>query len=150
MKNTIFFAGAACLLTACNSISVKPETMITNQTVYADRGGFGMKRSIKNELERRGYKVLVGKAVSAREIDIDSPRIPGNARYYVHVSERDEKFRPVWCAFNGVWWWNFSISVADQKTGEELMTWRGRGCADSSMRLLRKTLDKLERENGKR
>lgn len=149
MKNTVLFAGMACILAACNSVSVKPETMITNQTVYADRGGFGMKRSIKDELERRGYNVVVGKAVSAREIDIDSPRVPSNARYYVHVSERDEKFRPIWCSLNGIWWWNFNVSIADQKTGEELMTWRGRGCADSSIRLLRRTLDKLEKTNGK-
>lgn len=147
MKNTIFFAMAAISLAACNSIYTKPGTMHRGEIVYTDRGGYTMRRSIKNELEQRGYKVVVGKAVSAREIDIESPRIPANARYYVHVSEREEKFRPVWCAMNGVWWWNFNVSIADQKTGEELMTWRARGCADSSMRLLRRTLDKLEKSN---
>lgn len=156
MKNKISFAVAAVLLSACNSITVKPDTMLPGQTVYADRGGYSMRRSIKNELERRGYKVVVGRALSSRdwssngvELEIESTRIPADARYYIKVRERDEKFRPVWCVFNGFWWWNFNVSIADQKTGEELMTWRARGCADSSMRLLQRTLDKLEKKNEK-
>lgn len=128
--------------------------MTPGETIYADRGGYTMRRSIKNELERRGYKVVVGKAVSNREwpddgttMELNTVRVPTDARYYVKVNERSEKFRPIWCALNGVWWWNFNVSIADQKTGEELMTWRGRGCADSSMRLLRRTLNKMEKQN---
>lgn len=122
--------------------------------IDADRGGYTMRRSIKIELERRGYNVVVGKAISNRDwsdggsdLEIETSRVPNQARYYVKVKERDEKFRPIWCALNGVWWWNFNVSIADQSTGKELMTWRGRGCADSSMRLLRRTLDKMERQN---
>ena len=51
----------------------------------------------------------------------------------------------MWCIFNGFWWWNFNVSIADQKTGEELLTWRGRGCANSSVRLLNKILDDMEK-----
>lgn len=154
MKHIIFSVAATVLLAGCNSISLKPNTMTKGETVYADRGGFTMRRSIKNELEQRGYKVVVGKALASRDLqyndiglEIESYRVPADARYYVKVSERSEKFRPIWCALNGVWWWNFNVSIADQHTGEELMTWRGRGCADSSMRLLRRTLNKMERQN---
>ena len=142
----------AVILTGCNSISIKPGTMQPNTTVYTDRGGFTMRRSIKDELERRGYNVLVG-TVQNNKTSADNSeefsRVPKNARYFIKVSERSEKFRPIWCIFNGVWWWNFNISVADQKTGTELMTWRGRGCADSSMRLLRLTLNQLETSQAK-
>lgn len=142
------------LLTACNSISVKHDTMIPGKIVYADRGGYTMQREIKNELERRGYKVVVGKALKSRayynddsELEIETSSIPANARYYVKVRERREKFRPIWCSLNGFWWWNFNVSIADQQTGTELMTWRGRGCADSSKRLLRQALDTMEKKN---
>jgi len=151
MKKTIFYMFMITLLAGCNSITVKPGTMMPGEKVYADRGGFTMRRSIKNELERRGYTVVVGKGLSSREwtedgteYDEERVSIPKNVKYYVKVKERHEYLRPIWCALNGFWWWNFNVSVADQETGRELMTWRGRGCADSSMRLLRKSLDKLE------
>jgi len=151
MKASIFVTLAAISVCGCNSISVKPGTMTPGETVYADRGGFTMARSIKTELERRGYRVVVGSAKTAtarRETETgmtpDSVKIPTSVRYYVSVSERREFIRPIWCVFNGMWWWNFNVSISDQNTGEELMTWRGRGCADSSMRLLRKNLNKLE------
>ncbi|MDE6481729.1 MAG: hypothetical protein K2L25_02825 [Alphaproteobacteria bacterium] len=154
MRNTIFLTAATILLAGCNSIHVSPGTMTPAETVYADRGGYTMRRSIKIELERRGYNVVVGKAISNRDwsdggsdLEIETSRVPNQARYYIKVKERDEKFRPIWCVFNGIWWWNFNVSIADQSTGKELMTWRGRGCADSSMRLLRRTLDKMERQN---
>ncbi len=151
MKKSLFYIIIGIILAGCNSITVKPGTMQRGEMVYTDRGGFTMRRSIKNELEQRGYTVVVGKAVKSREyynddneLEIETATIPSNARYYVKVRERREYIRPIWCALNGFWWWNFNISVADQETGRELMTWRGRGCADSSMRLLRRTLDKLE------
>lgn len=154
MKHGLVLVLACGAVAACNSITVKPGTMEPDQKVYTDRGGYTMRRSIKNELERRGYHTVVGRATSnrdwsdgGRELEIESTRVPADARYYVKVRERDEKFRPVWCSLNGFWWWNFNVSIADQETGEELMTWRGRGCADSSMRLLRRTLDKLEKKN---
>lgn len=154
MKAAIVMACAAFSLCACNSITVKQNTMEPDNKIYADRGGFTMQRSIKDELERRGYDVVVGKALKSRayyndesELEIETANIPSDARYYVKVHERREKLRPFWCALNGFWWWNFNVSIADQKTGEELMTWRGRGCADSSMRLLRRTLNKLEKKD---
>ncbi|MBD5400971.1 hypothetical protein HDR61_04510 [bacterium] len=155
MKTAIAMVIVALGLGACNSISVKEKTLEPGSKIYAARGGYTMRRSIKDELERHGHIVLVGKAVLRESYDTDGnevtserDKIPGDTRYYVSVRERREKFRPIWCSLNGFWWWNFSVSIADQQTGEELMTWRGRGCADSSMRLLRKTLDKMEKTNG--
>lgn len=135
-------------LTACNSVYMKPNTLDENAIVYADRGGFTMRRSIKEELEKRGYTVLVGSVVSnelSENIDRDKNIVPKDAKYIVKVSERAEKFRPIWCSLNGFWWWNFNVSIANQQTGDELMTWAGRGCANSSVRMLNRILDDLEK-----
>ena len=135
-------------LIGCNNMYIKPQTMDKTQVVYADRGGYTMRHSIKEQLEKRDYKVTVGKTKNSATIDnadieIDSYNTM-NARYIVKVSERREIFNPIWCAFNGMWWWNFNVSISDQKTGEELLSWRGRGCANSSLRKLDNALDKLE------
>lgn len=111
-----------------------------------------MRRSIKERLEGRGYKVIVGKTKSNQSLGIDNESIDMDAndtmhaRYVVKVSERREFFGWFWCPFNGFWWWNFNVSIADQKTGEELMTWRGRGCANSSLRKLDRVLNELEEQ----
>ena len=54
---------------------------------------------------------------------------------------------PIWCIFNGFWWWHFNVSIADNKTGEELLNWSGRGCRNSSIRKLNRYLEKLEKGN---
>lgn len=141
---------ACVLLTGCNSMYVKPNTLDKKQTFYADRGGYGMKRSIKERLEDRGYHVVVGTASSVRsfsdtDVDLQTYNVM-NANYVVKVNERKETFNPFWCLFNGFWWWNFNVSIADQRTGEEILSWRGRGCANSSLRKLDKLLDELEIE----
>ena len=140
------------LLTACNSVYVKPDSMDKTQTVYATRGGYGMRRSIKEALEQRGYNVVVAKLKNSTYIDgeeatgdIERSEIPSGVRYIVKTAERKEKFNPFWCPFNGFWWWNFNVSIADQQTGAEIMTWRGRGCANSSIRKLNDILDELEK-----
>jgi hypothetical protein len=152
MRNFLFLVCGLVALGGCNSVYVKPNTLDVNQVFYADRGGYSMRRSVKESMESRGYKVVVGKATSnenmndgASSIDVDKNIVPNNARYIVKVSERSETFRPVWCALNGFWWGNFNISIADQETGAELLTWRGRGCANSSVRLLNKILDDMEK-----
>jgi hypothetical protein len=143
----------ALALTACNSIYIKPgATLDKSQTFFADRGGYAMQRSIKEKMEERGYKVVVGKATNNRVINNDTQNMNMdisdimNARYVVKVAERREFFGWFWCPFNGFWWWNFNVSIADQKTGEELMSWRGRGCANSSLRKLDNVLDELEEQ----
>ena len=152
MRNFLFLVCGLVALGGCNSVYMKPNTLDTDEVFYADRGGYSMRRSIKESMESRGYKVVVGKATSnenmndgASSIDVDKNIVPNNARYIVKVSERSETFRPVWCALNGFWWWNFNISIADQETGDELLTWRGRGCANSSGRLLNRILDEMEK-----
>ena len=142
------------LLAACNSVYFQPNSIEPTQVFYADRGGYGMRKSIKQKMDERGYNVIVGTAVSSRDattnaesIEIDSAVVPDNARYIVKVSERREKFNPFWCPFNGFWWWNFNISIADQKTGTELLAWRGRACQNSALRMLDDILDEMEVKN---
>lgn len=140
------------LLAACNSVYVKPDSLDKNAVIYAQRGGYGMKRSIKETLEKRGYNVVVGKLKNNTNFggedfdgDVEHVDIPSSARYVIKTSERKEQFFPFWCPFNGFWWWNFNVSIADQKTGSEIMSWRGRGCAKSSIQKLNDILDKLEK-----
>ena len=111
-----------------------------------------MRRSVKEAMESRGYNVIVGKAKTTKEwtdadggSELDTTNIPNNTKYIVKAKERREVFRPFWCALNGFWWWNFNVSIADQETGEELLTWRGRGCTNSSIRLLNRILDDMEK-----
>ena len=140
------------LLAACNSVYVKPHTMEPGTKVYSERGGYSMERSIKEALEQRGYVVNVGKMRSSYSrnaddgtLNVKSSEVPADVRYVIEVEERKEKFNPFWCPFNGFWWWNFNVSIADQQTGAEIMTWRGRGCANSSIRKLNDILDELEK-----
>lgn len=140
----------AIMLAGCNSVYVKPNTLNKDETVYVSRGGYTMKRSIKQRMEERGYNVVVGQEKASQyldgdtDIDISSVRIPTNAKYIVKVTERQEKFRPIWCVFNGFWWWNFNVSIANQQTEKEILSWRGRGCQNSSLRKLDKILNQME------
>lgn len=139
------------LLAACNSMYIKPETIDPTATFYSTAGGFSMKRSIKERMEQRGYSVFIGKQTTSRvlgdngggTVDLSEYKME-NVRYVINVNERVEKFLPIHCLFNGFWWWNFNVSIGDQQTGEEVFTWRGRGCANSSLRKLDAALDELE------
>lgn len=150
MKYLFTFA-VIIALTGCNSMYIKPDTLDPTQPIYTVAGGYSMKRSIKERMDERGYNIFIGKMVSAKKIgtndggniDIDEYKFE-NVRYVVNVSERNERFAPIWCIFNGFWWWNFNVSIGDQKTGEEIFTWRGRGCQNSSLRKLDDALDELE------
>lgn len=127
--------------------------MEPNSKIYVDRGGFTMSRSIRETLEKRGYDVNVGKMRTSYDsyddeytMNVKSAIVPSDVKYVVFVQERREKFNPFWCPFNGFWWWNFNVSIADQQTGTEIMTWRGRGCAHSSIKKLNNILDELEQK----
>lgn len=137
------------ILSACNSVYYEPNSIKPGSTVYIDRGGYTMKRSIKQNMKERGYVVLVGKAKSSTNFSDENIRlatsyVPENTKYVVEVNERSERLAPIWCMFNGFWWWNFNVSIADQNTGKELLSWRGRGCQNSSLRMLDKILDDIE------
>lgn len=71
--------------------------------------------------------------------------IPESAQYVMRISENSERFRPIWCAFNGFWWWRFYVSIVEQQTGDEILTWTGRGCANSTLRKMNRILDELEK-----
>jgi hypothetical protein len=152
MKKIWIFA--AIFLSACNVVNIKPNSMDKNQLVYADRGGYTMRFSVKQELEERGYKITVGKEKSSRDIatsdgddlELTTSVVPSGARYIIRVKEKDPTFSPVWCLFNGFWWWRFNVSIADQKTGEELLAWAGKGCVNSSLRRLNRLMSELEKK----
>ncbi len=160
MKKTCLLFLVTCILCACNSMYIKPGTLDPSKPIYSVAGGYSMKRSIKERMEERGYNVQVGKQTISRTlgnvdgygVDLNEYKME-NVRYVVNVSERSETSFgpklyfleiPFWCVFNGWWWWNFNVSIADQQTGEEIFTWRGQGCQNSSLRLLDDALDELE------
>lgn len=135
------------VLCGCNSVYLKPGTLDKDELVYATRGGYSMQRSIKQILEERGHTVHVGTLRTERffdDGDLQTFDIPAKTKYVVQVKERKEILRPIWCIFNGFWWWNFSTSITNKSTGEEILSWRGRGCANSSLRKLNHILDELE------
>ncbi len=135
-------------LTGCNSIYLKPGTLDKSQMVYAPRAGFSMARSIKQTMEERGYDVSTGKLIRVSEISgKETYQIPKDAKYAINVNERNELLRPIWCIFNGFWWWNFNVSIINRANNDEILSWRGRGCQNSSLRKLNAVLDKLEMNN---
>ncbi|MDE6478289.1 MAG: hypothetical protein K2L94_03510 [Alphaproteobacteria bacterium] len=142
-------------LAACNSVHLKPGTLDKNEVIYIDRGGYQLQHSIKPYLEKRGYNVTVGyKKATVTPTFIQSNDAEsilanaetGHARYIIQINEQNPKFNPFWCPFNGFWWWKFNISIADNKTAQEILGWSGRGCAHSSLRKLDRILDQLEQK----
>lgn len=132
-------------LPGCNSIYLKPHTLDTDALIYAPRGGYSMSRSVKEVMENRGYDVNIGKLVRVSEVTGgEAYSIPKDAKYAVNVSERREVLRPLWCMFNGFWWWNFNVSIIDRTNNDEILSWRGRGCANSSIHKLNDIFDALE------
>ena len=112
------------------------------------RGGFTMQRSIKLAMQDRGYHVYNGQLTRISKSS-ESYSLPSTVQYSVRVDERTEILRPIWCMFNGFWWWNFNVSIVEQKTGQEILSWRGRGCQNSSLRKLDELLDTMEIKNAK-
>jgi len=139
-----------CLsLASCNSVYMKPGTLDTDKLIYTPRGGETMQRSLKEIFDERGYKTHVGQLSSVREGDSSDSETyykSKDIRYSVIIEEKSAILRPIWCAFNGFWWWRFSLAISDRKTGTEILSWRGRGCANSSLRKLNDILDELEKK----
>ena len=145
------FAAAFAILvslSACNYVNLKPNSLDKSEKIYAmDRGGYTIRFAAKQELENRGYKVVVGKVTNnfnGENFDLVSADTMG-ARYVMKIQEQPQRFSPVICLFGGFWWWRFNVSIADQKTGEELLAWTGRGCANGNLRRLNRIMDKLEK-----
>ena len=151
MRFTVFILFALLGLTGCNHVTIKPNTLEPNSIIYADRGGYSMRRAVKDVLEQHGHKVVVGIAVDGAtksddtaDIEYDTYKVPKDAQYVIKVREREEAFRTTWCAFNGFWWWRYNVSIANQRTGEEILAWFGHGCANSATRIFDNLLDQLE------
>ena len=130
-------------LTACNSVYVKPNSLDPDQKIFVPRGGFSMQRSVKLAMQTRNYDIYNGRLTRISKSS-ESYEFPSSVKYSVRVDERSEIFRPIWCMFNGFWWWNFNVSIVEQKTGTEILSWRGRGCQNSSLRKLDTLLDTME------
>ncbi len=140
--------GVLCLLlSACNSVYLTPHSLDKNALIYTPRGGFTIQRSIKQVMDERGYKTHNGflrRVHESTDSDRETYEISHGVRYSIRINERKEILRPIWCMFNGFWWWNFEVSISDRKIGKEIMSWRGRGCQNSSLRKLNAILDELE------
>lgn len=138
-------------LGACNKVTLKPGIMEPGTKVSVQPGGATMKRAIKDVLEQRGYSVEVGKLAGGKKADdlikADKYYVSPDIRYVVRVQESGEKMRALWCSLNGFWWWKFTVSITDQQTKKEILAWRGRGCANSSLRKLNRILDDLEQHD---
>ena len=144
----IWLIGFLCLgLASCNSVYLQPASLDTNTLIYTPRGGFTIQRSIKQVMNESGYKTHNGvlrKVHESTDSDRETYEISKGVRYSIRINERKEILRPIWCMFNGFWWWNFEVSISDRKIGKEIMSWRGRGCQNSSLRKLNDILDELE------
>jgi len=107
-----------------------------------------MRHHAKDVLIKRGHTVKVGVAHSDHSggvgMEAVASDIPEAARYVMVVYERSRWFRPVFCVFNGFWWWRFHMSIAEQETGREIMSWSGYGCANGRLRQFNRTLELLE------
>ncbi len=120
--------------------------------IHVDPAGEGIARNIKEVLEKRGYDVRIGSQRKSGESGLsssDTVVLPGETGYIVRTGYSTESFMPLWCVFNGFWWWRFSLSITAQSDGKEILSWRGRGCQNSSLRKLNRFLDELEIKNNK-
>lgn len=143
----VFVIFSLLFLNACNNVYLKPNTMVTNTIVHVDPAGVGIARNIKEVLEKRGYDVRIGSQRPSGKNGLSSSDIvilPGTTNYIIRTVNSTESFMPWWCLFNGFWWWNFNLSITAQSDGKEILSWRGRGCQNSSLRKLNKFLDELE------
>lgn len=145
----LIFTGLACLfLCGCNSVYYVPGSLEPDATVYARPGGYSMQRSVKLAMEENNHHVIIGKyKKSSNGGTTETYELPKDVRYYVRVRERKEFLRPIWCMFNGFWWWNFEMTIQDRETSSEILSWRGRGCANSSLRKLKQILQDMKSKN---
>jgi len=158
MKKLLLFLSAG-VLAACNMINIKPGTMERHETIMANRGGYDMQMAVKPELEKMGYKVIVGKMTGEIALGSEHEMASSNpmgARYVLRVWEKVsvassptaslmQAGENILCLFSGIDWWAFNMSIADQKTGEELLSWSGQGCKHGMLRKFRKLVKQLEK-----
>lgn len=153
MRKIVLFL--AIILTGCSSVIIHPGTMDKSAgKVFVNRGGYTMRHAIKHSLEQKGYDITVGKRRSSikriadEDGEFDSESIGLNstivdARYVVVVGENGRHFNPI-CIFSGLYWWRFYVSIADNVTGQEILSWTARGCSGNMMSKLDDYLDELE------
>ncbi|MFQ6739616.1 MAG: hypothetical protein ACLRFJ_03040 [Alphaproteobacteria bacterium] len=159
MKKTLVILPLVAL-SACNTVAVKPHSLNTNDKIYIDTNGETMRYYMKEEMTKRGYNVTVGQKTTVQNSTLNdhgdkdgrvSTTTLNGARYVATVNEYDvgDYMRilgrfPV-CVFNGWKWVDFNVSIADNKTGEEILYWSGMGCKNNVKNHLKEILDKLEK-----
>ena len=60
MRNLVCLLCGLVVLTACNSVYMKPSTLDTDEVFYVDAGGSLMQQGVKEIMEKRGYNLTVG------------------------------------------------------------------------------------------
>nr|MBQ0090988.1 hypothetical protein [Candidatus Enterousia merdequi] len=107
----------------------------------------------------RGYNVTVGKKTQVNKVDYAfneanaavSTTSTDGARYVATINEYPNTeymivlSRFPLCMFNGWSWWDFSLSIADNQTGKEILNWSGMGCKGTVKSDLKRLLDELEK-----
>lgn len=149
---------ALASLAACSSVAIRPHSLDKTQKIYVDTNGERMRMAFKNELENRGYNVTVGTKTQVENINyvysepsaiVSTTKLNG-ARYVATIQENPVSpymivlGRPI-CMFNGWKWWDFSVSIADNQTGKEILNWSGMGCKGTTISKLEDLLDELEK-----
>ncbi len=158
MKKTVALLPLVAL-TACNTVSMAPHSLDTHKKIYIDTNGESMRYYLKEEMEKRGYDVTVGKTTAVqktttniqgdKEGRVSTTTING-ARYIATVNEYDVGQymryigRPL-CMFNGWKWVDFNVSIADNETGKEILYWSGMGCKGTVKSNITEVLDELEK-----
>lgn len=158
MKKIILLFPALLLLANCSTVMMTPHSLDKTQKVYVDTNGERMRMALKQELSDRGYDVTVGTKSVVNNIDLTTDSSVGSlsttkingARYVATVQENPiHEYLiiggRVICMFNGWKWWDFSVSIADNKTGKEILNWSGMGCKGTTISKLRDLLDELEK-----
>jgi hypothetical protein len=127
---------------------VKSGTLDKSEDLLVQPGGYQMRHAIKHSFEEKGYNIKVGKLIKKAEgSSMEIETIEFKARYVVSVSEKDPSFSPILCFMNGFYWWNFYVSIRDQKTEREILSWTARGCSGTMMGKLDRYLEELERKD---
>lgn len=137
------------IFAGCTHLTMTPNSLDPDAVIYIERGGHQMLPIVKDVLEKRGYNVTVGekrRTVALTYIESESAEsvMTERVRYVVQVKERKEFFAPIPCLLHGLWWWKYDVSIADNKTGTEILNWSSRSCAGRAETRLNNYLDKLE------
>lgn len=146
MKNIIVLALSIALV-GCNFMTIEPHSLDKSKIIYMERTTNPMGHAIRNFLTKKGYKLTSGfrrARVDHIFINKSAKDVDKTPTYFLGISARSSGVWPVWCVFNGFNHWDFDMHIIDNETGQEIFTWSGFGCQNSSLRKLDRALDELK------